>query len=340
MSRCAWLSVGLCTLLVSVWYPDQARAADLKDAFEHDWYEVEFFVFERTEVMEHTSDERLVLRTPRQLPLQMIAPLPGPEGFEAYYQVDTQTRLCLDYPTLEIRPPDPAELELAATEAAEEINAGIPAPGESPAAGLPPVDAGAPADPATKRLTTESPTARDLLLADIATFEKELLDSALQWLPAETLQLRNEARRIERSGTGRLLFHGRWRMPVPPRSAPNPLLLSAGESLAPLRPGHELLGTVGVTLGRYLHFRAELFFESPALEGSPISVFDDGAGNRRELPVASFDGGYMKLSESRRMRSTELHYLDHPKLGLVVRIDPVVIPAPLLETFDRLEEAL
>ncbi|MFV2091051.1 MAG: CsiV family protein [Pseudomonadales bacterium] len=46
----------------------------------------------------------------------------------------------------------------------------------------------------------------------------------------------------------------------------------------------------------------------------------------------------MQIKESRRMRSTEIHYLDHPKLGLVVRIDPVVIPEPLVESFENLEE--
>ena len=31
-------------------------------------------------------------------------------------------------------------------------------------------------------------------------------------------------------------------------------------------------------------------------------------------------GGYMQLSESRRMRSEELHYLDHPAMGAIIKI--------------------
>ena len=30
------------------------------------------------------------------------------------------------------------------------------------------------------------------------------------------------------------------------------------------------------------------------------------------------------------MRSTELHYLDHPKIGLILRIDPVEPPEALV----------
>ncbi len=48
--------------------------------------------------------------------------------------------------------------------------------------------------------------------------------------------------------------------------------------------------------------------------------------------------GYMQLHESRRMRSGELHYLDHPKLGILVRIDPVQIPDSLSEAYTALEE--
>jgi hypothetical protein len=34
----------------------------------------------------------------------------------------------------------------------------------------------------------------------------------------------------------------------------------------------------------------------------------------------------MELREQRRMRSGELHYLDHPKFGVLARIDPVQAP--------------
>ena len=31
----------------------------------------------------------------------------------------------------------------------------------------------------------------------------------------------------------------------------------------------------------------------------------------------------MELREQRRMRSGELHYLDHPKFGVLARVDPI-----------------
>jgi len=73
--------------------------------------------------------------------------------------------------------------------------------------------------------------------------------------------------------------------------------------------GH-LSGTLQVTLGRFLHFNATLWLEGPH--------------NGRDGPVA-----FMRLSEARTMRLGELHYLDHPKLGVLVRISRVP-PAPAL----------
>ena len=40
----------------------------------------------------------------------------------------------------------------------------------------------------------------------------------------------------------------------------------------------------------------------------------------------------------RRLRSEELHHLDHPAIGVLVRIDPIAIPAELVRSAAALEE--
>ena len=44
----------------------------------------------------------------------------------------------------------------------------------------------------------------------------------------------------------------------------------------------------------------------------------------------TLDESYLAFEQHRRMRSGELHYLDHPKLGVIVQVDPVAIPEELL----------
>jgi len=46
---------------------------------------------------------------------------------------------------------------------------------------------------------------------------------------------------------------------------------------------------------------------------------------------------YLRLDQSRRVRSGELHYIDHPELGVLVRITPVVADARLQEQFSLLQ---
>ena len=50
------------------------------------------------------------------------------------------------------------------------------------------------------------------------------------------------------------------------------------------------------------------------------------------IPIA-----YFELNESRRMRSEEIHYLDHPALGIIVKITPIEAPESLVQAWKELE---
>ena len=47
---------------------------------------------------------------------------------------------------------------------------------------------------------------------------------------------------------------------------------------------------------------------------------------------------YFELNESRRMRSKELHYLDHPAMGIIVKITPVEASLELATAWADFEE--
>ena len=312
-----------------------ASAEDLEALLSQRYFEVEFFVFERPAVLDFATEEILTLNRPRALPRTMRTQRLVPDALWSE-PLDPMTRACLTFPTLEY------EL-LPDTTLFDE-----PDPGANPA-----VDpAAAATDAALGELppTVPTPTVEPILepnpqldfLAAMAEFESALEADSQRWQEADRFQLRREANRIESHGLGRILFHGRWLQAVPPREAPDPILVSGGNRLAAAPPLQELVGSVGVTLGRYLHFKADLFFHSPGLGLAPTGAIMDAGGQSLLLgePDVGADpltGGYMQLSESRRMRSEELHYLDHPKLGLVVRIDPVTFPESLLMQLEALE---
>lgn len=107
-------------------------------------------------------------------------------------------------------------------------------------------------------------------------------------------------------------------------------------------PGQAALdGTVRVHRARYLHVEADLLYYRPLDRdaGAPVPPGSDSAG----LPLPDSPDTALieqllaeedvvtrlfRLTESRRMRSAELHYLDHPLFGMLVEAWPVELPEP------------
>lgn len=322
---------------------DRLAAEEVTELLTQRFFEVEFFVFERSAVMDFNTREILTHREPQPYPSRLLALRYPDQPFGSGYQIDPMTQLCLTFPTLSYPSatvPEGERTERSDTDAADPS---VPAAPQSPSDESPvpqnqPALAQDPAgDPLGDPLVDPLPDPLQDLLAAVAEFELELEAASDGWMPAETFTLRTQARRVESRAGGRILFHGRWLQPVPPRDAPLPVMLPTGTHSG---VGKELSGSVGVTLGRYLHFRTALNYSAPALGARPMQVALSPDGEAMPIAATEVSGpGFMTLAQSRRMRSAELHYLDHPKLGVVVRIDPISIPDHLLALKTALDES-
>lgn len=129
---------------------------------------------------------------------------------------------------------------------------------------------------------------------------------------------------MRRSSLYRPLLHWHWRQPgwerrqaklihvqIPAGSAlpvtepvmgvptPQPPLADTGEIGIDSVDRPLLDGTVSLARSRYLHMAVDLIYVDPN-SGIPL-----------------------QLRETRRMRSGELHYLDHPRFGVLVQVTPV-----------------
>lgn len=115
--------------------------------------------------------------------------------------------------------------------------------------------------------------------------------------------------------------------------------LSARIRVARDRSKAALDGTVRVHRARYLHVQADLLYYRPLDIGARAPIAADENLNAASLPdspdtalteqlLAEDDAAprLFRLTESRRMRSRELHYLDHPLLGVLVEAWPVELP--------------
>lgn len=169
------------------------------------------------------------------------------------------------------------------------------------------------------------------------------LPPAYQFLGKDALQLTDAAKRIRRSSRYTTLLHVAWQQPTYDRQQAQPIFFMEGMD-APLSadetgpPNPRFVGTITLSVERYLHLAADLLYRQPVTQHSAIPVSDLDLWYDRPYPTLREPQGPayrleswqavrgFRLKESRRMRSKRIHYLDHPFMGLVVVITPVKLP--------------
>lgn len=157
-------------------------------------------------------------------------------------------------------------------------------------------------------------------------------------LPASASNFQQTNQALERSADHRLLFHGLWRQPVVGQADAIPLYIHGG-----LQYGeqHELQGSITLRFNDNADrvvIDANLWLtEFSTLPDSEndwqLPALPADAGIQDEAAPANTDGleytasRVFQFRQSRNMRSTEFHYLDHPAMGLVIMVEPYEIPA-------------
>lgn len=315
---------GLVSLIIS---PAQIPDAPLK----YDWYRTSIIIFTRPEVSNENTAEMLFVDAHRSFPGNARAFPFDPEKIEYYNPLSLRTALALEWPILAMRdpivnraPPDVPvnpELHSLLDKVDVPVNMAIQPvdPPIIPEEDKQPTQADlAEGDAMQAQLEEPQPEKPSLMALAVEAFtdyESELENQSLIPLPENEHLLDQELTRLKRRDDYRVLYTATWNQAIPDRNNPAPILVQAGERKHGL---FELEGTIAITLGRYLHAKAELWLHK-------IHRLSD----REESEEAVQGIEWMQLSESRRMRSTELHYLDHPKFGLLIRVDPIEIPERL-----------
>ena len=137
-------------------------------------------------------------------------------------------------------------------------------------------------------------------------------------LSSDTFSLSGKANALNKSGQYKVLKHMSWLQPGLAREDAISVRVSAGKNYKnefsersfANQPANELDGTVKVVLGRFLHVYTDL----ASRKAFNISS-SDALGRNRVL--ADFP-----IKTHRKMRSSTLHYIDHPYLGILVEIRP------------------
>ncbi|WP_250657906.1 CsiV family protein [Alkalimarinus coralli] len=190
---------------------------------------------------------------------------------------------------------------------------------------------------------------------------KPMVNSQLQRLDTSKLKLAKSYKAMSRSKNYKVLEFAGWKQPLIKEQGGIPLVIEAGEKFG---KHHELQGRLTFRKSRYLHLIADLYM-ADYMRGSDINLQtwlleDDSIalpitqlnkiandislhtnGNKTDKngdnnednktfdtePTENYIANNIShMSEARRMRSGEIHYLDHPAFGLLVTIEPTDPP--------------
>lgn len=129
-------------------------------------------------------------------------------------------------------------------------------------------------------------------------------------LRADELELRRALLRLQRDADYTPLAHGGWIQPAYPPDRAVPVDISLVGTVNPV-------GTVQLHLSRFLHVTVDLLYRVPPVP-PPLQTAQsvDSVLSELELPLR------YALRIQRRVRSGDIHYLDHPAIGLLVVVRP------------------
>lgn len=150
--------------------------------------------------------------------------------------------------------------------------------------------------------------------------------------------LKTEAKLLAESNKYRILKHIAWRQPGMPAEMALPVEIHENMVATPVTTTNiathastttgtataALDGQIKIHLSRYLHADVDLQYRVAMPQTTLITDTDDAETTTAAgRPSADISEYIYRLKQSRRMRSGEVHYIDHPVLGVLVLASPV-----------------
>lgn len=175
--------------------------------------------------------------------------------------------------------------------------------------------------------------------------EQSLLPPTFTYIDSDKRQLNDASNAIERHAQFDVIFHEAWLQAFKEGEVAPTLIIRSGETFDQHTP---LEGTIEIRLSRYLHVHTDIWSSefSKKVDYSHSKPFDsqsyilDADQNTEQSFVSSpLNFKYQQLLSSNysvvntanlqdhiRMRSDELHYIDSPRMGMLIKInryDPI-----------------
>lgn len=179
---------------------------------------------------------------------------------------------------------------------------------------------------------------------------------AFATLPEASRILDEYVQKLENDKRTRILFYESWNHPIMSDELAIPVRITGGDQFGNL---DELSGWVDIHVSRYLHVETNLYLTDIIESNNPFDLVTGNSNFKADIvnttqtdaEITQFGGiglfstdefdidrkpldpnanyayqvaiNSAQMSEKRRLRSKELHYIDNPKFGLLIYFTPI-----------------
>ena len=135
--------------------------------------------------------------------------------------------------------------------------------------------------------------------------------------------LGQEYKRINNSSEYNVLFYGSWRQTGLDENKAFDIDIEELKNIHKTTSKNTITGHFKLELARYLHIYADLEY----LRNQKEAETEQQAADTTQVDNSTLEQAPYPINIHRRMRSKELHYIDHPLVGMLIQINPVKISA-------------
>ena len=295
-----------------------------------DWYQVEFIIFknldENAKQQEQWPTQKELILSADTQSLNELLNIPLPTAIQTVKEADELVAFQL-------------EQELAKQLLSEEKNTPAEDSIDTTLALTEP-----------EQVTNEEPLGEgiteELSEEDKQLLAEDQLEPAITFIPAaeNQLVLDHQANQLNYNKKYQVIYHGGWQQQLSDGQAMTSYRLSVETD------GNELDGTINIIRKRFLHVATDLWMHKIAIDTTEI---DNTLAQDNIQPLKGIDAlaeeiettsnqivntiEYARLYKKERMRSNELHYIDHPLMGMLIRITPFNELTPIEDSVDDIE---
>jgi hypothetical protein len=131
--------------------------------------------------------------------------------------------------------------------------------------------------------------------------------------------LGQEYKRINNSSEYNVLFYGSWRQTGLDENKAFDIDIEELKNIHKTTSKNTITGHFKLELARYLHIYADLEY----LRNQKKAITEKPAADTLSVDSSESEEAPYPIKIHRRMRSKELHYIDHPLVGMLIQINPV-----------------